>query len=266
MDENNSNKDKVEQDLAPVDNAQKKESQTTPEQDKADMTLKSPIYAKDALQRNRNLTGIKSVGATRLEVKSLPESIRKRREELEREFEREGLVERKDNQCSDKLSSGETENDLIFKKAKARVNKLGEERQDILGKISRNFKILIVVIIAFVGYYYINNVGTFSFLKQDPLKEVQAQLPLKLDPMTTLKEVSLQQDVFTRGVEKSNDAFSGEESKGKALKMYLESASVNFCKIKFFSDMIESGKKIKILIAAEGSKEQLEQIVDKCSY
>ena len=231
------------------------------------MVLKAPMFAKEAISHRNKILGIKKESREdpSLKVKYLPKHIREKQAKLEQEFIKEGLVEVKvqEPNLSDDPSNNENLSSLYLK-SQAYKHKMNAEKNVIKQKIARNLKLFFIIIIAFIGFYLYNNSNFFDN-QNSSLKQVQAQLPLKLDPSTTLTEVRVEKDVLLLGLVKSKDAFANLHDLDKAVDLYLHSASLKLCKIPFILDIIKSGKNLKINLQYEEKTYQVEIMSDKCS-
>ncbi len=231
------------------------------------MVLKAPMFAREAISHRNKILGIKeeSRDVSSLRVKYLPKHIRDKQEKLEQEFIKEGLVEGsvQGSNLNEEPSNNENLSSLYLK-SQAYKNKMNAEKNVIKQKIARNLKLFFIIIIAFIGFYLYNNSNFFDN-QNSSLKQVQAQLPLKLDPSTTLTEVRVEQDVLLLGLVKSKDAFANLHDLDKAVDLYLHSASLKLCKIPFILDIIKSGKNLKVTLQYEDKTYQVEIMSDKCS-
>lgn len=233
------------------------------------------LYFK-ALERVRRLNGYEAIH-NEIKVKGLPEEVLRRKEELERELdlEAQGLSPNNVNQ-QDKFSDGNSKQDaehtttedldkvetLFYNKAKSRVEQLNLSKSNVSEKIKRNFKLFIIIIVAFIGYYIYG--VYFEDSDDKSLQNVQAQLPIELDDTTTLTAVDLVENNFTLKITKSQEAFKDSQDQEKALNLYIDSAKSNFCKIPLFLDMIKKGKKIVVIMDAKDDSFHKEFSVSKC--
>ncbi len=227
------------------------------------MVLKAPMFAKEAISHRNKILGIKKESREdpSLKVKYLPKHIREKQAKLEQEFIKEGLVE---GEVQESNLNDDPNLSSLYLKSQAYKHKMNAEKNVIKQKIARNLKLFFIIIIAFIGFYLYNNSNFFDN-QNSSLKQVQAQLPLKLDPSTTLTEVRVEQDVLLLGLVKSKDAFANLHDLDKAVDLYLHSASLKLCKIPFILDIIKSGKNLKINLQYEEKNYQIEVLSDKCS-
>lgn len=234
------------------------------------LNLAGPSLASKALDRIDNLKGKKRFNNP-LKAKYISPKIFEKLKELEEEFNKEKALEELQNNSNltnheipnqSENASDKEINSLFYNKAKARIENLNMQKNEVLSKIKRNFRIFIIIIVAFAGYYsfsvYTHNDEELS------LMGVKAKLPLKLDLNTTLTEVNLDGEKFSLKIVKAKDAFKGSENINKQLDLYILSASSNFCKVQLFSDMIKSGKKIFVSLDAEDKSYHREFSVGKC--
>ncbi len=247
-------------------NSTEEQHENTYSQDER-MVLKAPMFAREAISHRNKILGIKeeSRNVSSLRVKYLPKHIRDKQEKLEQEFIKEGLVEGsvQGSNLNEEPSNNENLSSLYLK-SQAYKNKMNAEKNVIKQKIARNLKLFFIIIIAFIGFYLYNNSNFFDN-QNSSLKQVQAQLPLKLDPSTTLTEVRVEKDVLLLGLVKSKDAFANLHDLDKAVDLYLHSASLKLCKIPFILDIIKSGKNLKVTLQYEDKTYQVEIMSDKCS-
>ena len=247
-------------------NSTEEQHENTYSQDER-MVLKAPMFVKEAISHRNKILCIKeeSKNVSSLRVKYLPKHIRDKQEKLEQEFIKEGLVEGsvQGSNLNEEHSNNENLSSLYLK-SQAYKNKMNEEKNVIKQKIARNLKLFFIIIIAFIGFYLYNNSNFFDN-QNSSLKQVQAQLPLKLDPSTTLTEVRVEKDVLLLGLVKSKDAFANLHDLDKAVDLYLHSASLKLCKIPFILDIIKSGKNLKINLQYEEKTYQVEIMSDNCS-
>src|SRR5574344_206418 len=234
------------------------------------LNLAGPSLATKAINRVRRLKGQKT-SKNPLKAKYINPEIFDRIKDLEEEFEKEKTLEELKNNpnLENKESTDKSNNSkevdvtsLFYNKAMARIENLNMQKNEVLSKIKRNFRIFIIIIVAFAGYYsfsvYTHNDEELS------LMGVKAKLPLKLDLNTTLTEVNLDGEKFSLKIVKAKDAFKGSENIQKQLDLYVLGASSNFCKVQLFSDMIKSGKKIFVSLDAEDKSYHREFSVGKC--
>lgn len=251
--------------------------------------LAGPSLIYKALDHVRRLNGTKPISKP-LKVRYLPDEVKERIKDLEEEFEKESLLER--NNSSDDNSNShddltydqsdaiheldlkkyksfkgiktgnKADDSLFYKKAMQHVNRMNKEKNTVKAKISKNFKLFLIIIVAFAGYYaYQVNTGSDE---ERSVAALQAKLPIELDSYTTLKKVSLDDNSLNLEVIKSKEAFQEEKDLDSALNLYIQSASSNFCKIPLFSDMIKKGRSISVLLKADDSSFDKEFVVSHC--
>lgn len=260
--------------------------------------LAGPSLIYEALDHVRRLNGSKPISKP-LKVRFLPDDVKERAKALEEEFEKERISDNKessdDNSNSQddikdtKRSSLENEKfhdidlqkhksfkdlqigskagnkvdeSLFYKKAMQHVNRMNNEKKAVLAKISKNFKLFLIIIVAFAGYYAYN-VYTRSD-EELSVSALQAKLPIKLDSYTTLQKVSLDDNSLNLEVIKSKESFQEIKDLDSALNVYIQSASSNFCKIPLFSDMIKKGRRISVLLKADDNSFNKEFVVSHC--
>lgn len=258
--------------------------------------LAGPSLIYEALDHVRRLYGTKPISKP-LKVRFLPNDVKERLKDLEEEFENERMSE--DKKLSDYNSNSQDEinensrsyiekgeihnidlqkyksfkdihigskagnkvdESLFYEKAMQHVNRMNNEKKAVLAKISKNFKLFIIV--AFAGYYAYN-VYTRSD-EELSVSALQAKLPIKLDSYTTLQKVSLDDNSLNLEVIKSKESFQEIKDLDSALNVYIQSASSNFCKIPLFSDMIKKGRRISVLLKSDDDSFSREFVVSHC--
>ena len=255
---------------------EEKDGENEPQKENPYENKAGPSLYFKALERVRRLNGYEAIH-NEIKVKGLPEEVLRRKEELERELdlEAQGLSPNNVNQ-QDKFSDGNSKQDaehtttedldkvetLFYNKAKSRVEQLNLSKSNVSEKIKRNFKLFIIIIVAFIGYYIYG--VYFEDSDDKSLQNVQAQLPIELDDTTTLTAVDLVENNFTLKITKSQEAFKDTQDQEKALNLYIDRAKSNFCKIPLFLDMIKKGKKIVVIMDAKDDSFHKEFSVSKC--
>lgn len=261
--------------------------------------LAGPSLIYEALDHVRRLNGTKKISKP-LKVRYLSEDLRQRINALEEQLEKEGFTESKKTSedtsnlrenitCQDKFSNKDSsskhnlnsnlktekyksfkdielddkdDDSLFYRKAMQHVKRMNNEKKAVLAKIGNNFKLFLIIIVAFAGYYAYN-VYTRSD-EELSVSALQAKLPLKLDTYTTLQKVSLDDNSLNLEVIKSKESFQNIKDPNSALNVYIQSASSNFCKIPLFSDMIKKGRRISVLIKADDDSFNKEFVVSHC--
>ncbi|MGN1280344.1 MAG: hypothetical protein ACI4UM_00360 [Succinivibrio sp.] len=215
-----------------------------------------PSMIFEALDHVRRLTGTERI-SEKPRVKYLPEDVIERRQELEDSIEKESSVQ-ESNESDDEIGDS-----LFYKKAMSHVKRLDHEKKAVLEKITRNFRVFLIIILAFAGYCVYSVFTRADDGLSSRVRQLQEQLPLSLDRQTTLTGVNVNDDEFTLNVVMSKDAFSSQDT-GNALDLYVNSASSNFCKIQFFSDMIKQGRRIVVHLSTDDNSVYKEFSVSAC--
>lgn len=260
--------------------------------------LAGPSLIYKALEHVRRLNGTERISKP-LKASYLPDEIKSRLKDLEEEFEKERMSENKkpsdDNSNSqDEINKNsisymekeeihnidlqkyksfkdihignkagnKVDESLFYKKAMQHVNRMNNEKKAVLAKISKNFKLFLIIIVAFAGYYAYN-VYTRSD-EELSVSALQAKLPIKLDSYTTLQKVSLDDNSLNLEVIKAKESFQDIKDLESALNVYIQSASSNFCKIPLFSDMIKKGRRISVLLKSDDDSFSREFVVSHC--
>lgn len=260
--------------------------------------LAGPSLIYEALDHVRCLNGTKPISKP-LKVRFLPDDVKERAKALEEEFGKERISENKktsdDNSNSqDEINKNSRSNmekeeihnidlqkyksfkdihiggkvgnkvdeSLFYKKAMQHVNRMNNEKKAVLAKISKNFKLFLIIIVAFAGYYAYN-VYTRSD-EELSVSAIQSKLPIKLDSYTTLQKVSLDDNSLNLEVVKAKESFQDIKDLESALNVYIQSASSNFCKNPLFSDMIKKGRRISVLLKSDDDSFSREFVVSHC--
>ena len=111
--------------------------------------------------------------------------------------------------------------DSYFPKAMKTIDRLNNEKKLLL-KIRRNFRLFIIIILAFAGYYAYS-VYTSRDDVTGTLDKIRATLPVKLDNTTTLTDINRVENTLYLKVVKLKDSFDGSQTlnEGTAIKVEL---------------------------------------------
>ena len=153
--------------------------------------------------------------------------------------------------------------DSYFPKAMKTIDRLNNEKNALLLKIRRNFRLFIIIILAFAGYYAYS-VYTSRSDVSSTLDKIRATLPVKLDNTTTLTDINRVENTLYLKVVKLKDSFDGSRTLNEAVDSYAKTASKNFCSIEFFNSLITGGTAVKVELLSEDNSTLKEFTVDKC--
>jgi len=241
------------------------------------LNLAGELYATRAYKLTEKLTGIK-VGENPLKPRYMSREILSRIEELEEEFRKEELLavkgqmddpyraelksapkEEKDDMTSENYAQAR-----FYRKAMSKIRNIEDSKNNTYLKIKRNFKLFTVVAVIFAAYY------AFNILTHNDdrlsVQGIQSKLPLPLDRHTLLTGIKIDDLSLKLDISLAKEAFYEAEDPDNALDLYINRASSNFCKIKMFSDMIKSGRKVlvSLVLNTDSRSYHREFSVDKC--
>ncbi|MGN0902016.1 MAG: hypothetical protein ACI4M9_01905 [Succinivibrio sp.] len=231
--------------------------------------LAGPSLASKALARVRKLRGLDKTELPP-KVHYVSDRVKERIRKLEEEFAKEEAEakltdeEREDRAKRErrliefienykeldlKVRDPSAEDTLFFNRAKDHIDRYNREKKVLLLKMGRNFKLFIIIILAFVLYYVYSVYSQNN--EESSLRELQDQLPLQLDSQTTLQEVVTTDRDITLKIIKRKESFNGSEDINESLDRFVDSASQRFCRIKQFERLSRLGTVVKVSVDAD---------------
>lgn len=154
------------------------------------------------------------------------------------------------------------EQSRIYKKAKSHIYKVKSQEQSLKDKLSKNFKIVLVVIVGLIGYYMYGN-----YIREMPneLDELKQALPLKIDEYTTIEKIDEDDKGLTMYIVKANELYAGSNPQEIQTRLdNVAQGAQNMCKIPIIYSMIESGKTLTVLLSTQDDAYKSSIIIDKC--
>lgn len=220
-------------------NTLKEQTQTADESDRNEMKA-GPSLAGVALQK----AGFKKNDALRGKA-YLPDDIKARLEQFNQDLE-DGTI-RPDGTSSAEDNEGEIKS--YYAKARRLSESYSRGNSAISGRMRRNFKVFVLIVICFAAYYvYAAYYRDMSLMAVSSLQE---QLPLKLDPHTVLSAAELTDREFILTVKKDNEAFKGEDEVQIQQEFDRMALSVkHLCANDSINKIISSGRELKVEVSA----------------
>ncbi len=195
------------------------------------------VFNKDSLEVIRRAAGDPS--PKRYEM---PSDIRERLDEINRQARLQESME-------DEGGS------RFYDKASRILNRSLKKSRETSLRLKRNFKIFLVVVLSFAGYYLY---GEYLKKDVDSIEALQQTVPLRLDENTVLTAVeNLTSEVILRITKDADyDAAVSPEEREAELNRIADNAQ-QLCKNSLLGQIVRNGRNLTVILAAEdGSYER----------